>query len=393
VTRALLGDDPLRELAVPPAKGPTPKRPRRGSRRAAAPATPVPPLPAAGSSLTTLEARFEETLRDVQTRIAAEGGVEAGTRRKLEEELRLFGERMAERLEDLRPGEQRDRQAIDSARGLLTPEALLRLATRRWLRRRSLVVDAFGYDPVLARHLEPLVGWLVEKWFRVETRGVEAVPGEGPAILVANHAGAIPFDGLVLSHLVRQRHPRHRDVRWLVENEAHHFPFFGTLMSRLGAVRACPENAKALLDRGAVIAVFPEGNQGLRKTFGERYRLRRFGRGGVVKLALRAGVPIVPVGIVGGEETYPVLWRTELFAAALGVPFLPVTPTFPLLGPVGLLPLPARWRVAFGSPIRLAQSVESGDDPALVSRINERVRGEVQALLGELLGRRRNVFW
>jgi 1-acyl-sn-glycerol-3-phosphate acyltransferase len=387
---------------VPAASAPVP------SERASSAPPPAPPAPAAppsvpaaarpapaaaGSSLTTLEVRFEETLRDVQTRIESEGGLEAGTRRRLEEELRLFGERMAERLDGLRPGEERDRQALASARGLLAWDMLLRLATRRWLRRRSLVVDAFGYDPVEARYLEPLVSALVEKWFRVEVRGVESVPAEGPAILVSNHAGAIPFDGLVLSHIVRQRHPRHRDVRWLVENEAHHFPFFGTLMSRLGAVRACPENAQVLLDRNAVIAVFPEGNQGLRKTYRERYRLQRFGRGGVVKLAIRAGVPIVPVAIVGGEETYPVLWRTGVLAELFGVPFLPITPFFPLLGPLGLLPLPARWSVAFGPALRLELPPEAADDPGAVSRANERVRGEVQGLLGELLGRRRNVFW
>lgn len=352
---------------------------------------PVPP--AVGSSLTGLEVRFEETLRDVQRRLETEAGLEAGTRRRLEEELRLFGDRMAERLETLRPGDVRDRRLVANARELLTFDMLLRVATRYWLRRRSLVVDAFGYDPVEARNLEPLVAALVEKWFRAEVRGVESIPEEGPALVVANHAGAIPFDGLVLSHAVRLNHPRRRDVRWLAENEAHHFPFFGALMARLGAVRACPENAQALLERGQVVGVFPEGNTALRKTYPERYRLRRFGRGGAVKLALRAGVPIVPAAIVGGEETYPLLWRTQLFAEWLGVPFLPVTPIFPLLGPLGLLPLPVRWRLAFGAPIRLELPASAADDTAVVSRINEQVRGEVQALLGELLGRRRGVFW
>lgn len=364
--------------------GPAPAPKRRGT--AAAP-------PAVGSSLTTLEIRFEETLRDIQRRLATEAGLEAGTRRRLEEELRLFGDRMAERLENLRPGDARDRRLVAGTRELLTLDMLLRLATRSWLRRRSLVVDAFGYDPVEARHFEPLVATLVEKWFRAEVRGVESIPEEGPALVVANHAGAIPFDGLVLSYAVRRNHPRRRDVRWLAENEAHHFPFFGALMSRLGAVRACPENAQALLERGQVVGVFPEGNTALRKTYGERYRLRRFGRGGAVKLALRTGVPIVPAAIVGGEETYPLLWRTRWFADWLGVPFLPVTPLFPLLGPLGLVPLPVRWRLAFGAPIRLDLPPAAADDTAVVSRINEQVRGAVQALLAELLGRRRGVFW
>jgi len=348
--------------------------------------------PAVGSSLTTLELRFEETLRDIQRRLATEAGLEAGTRRRLEEELRLFGDRMAERLEKLRPGDARDRRLVAGARELLTLDMLLRLATRSRLRRRSLVVDAFGYDPVEARRREPLVALLVEKWFRTEVRGVESIPEEGPALVVANHAGAIPFDGLVLSYAVRRNHPRRRDVRWLAENEAHHFPFFGVWMARLGAVRACPENAQALLERGQVVGVFPEGNTALRKTYGERYRLRRFGRGGVVKLALRTGVPIVPAAIVGGEETYPLLWRTGWFADWLGVPFLPVTPFFPLLGPIGLVPLPVRWRIAFGAPMRLDLPPAAADDTAVVSRINEQVRSAVQALLAELLGRRRGVF-
>ncbi|MDI7269731.1 MAG: lysophospholipid acyltransferase family protein, partial [Myxococcota bacterium] len=364
---------------------------RRAGGAAASRAQPV-RAPASPSSLTTLESRFEEVLHDLRGRIESEGGLEVGSRRRLEEEMRLFGARMGERLDVLRSADERDREALASARSLLSIDALARLGARGLLRRRSLVVDAFGYEEAASRRIEPLVGFLFDRWFRVEVSGVESVPSDGPAILVANHSGAIPFDGLMISAAVRRRHARRRDVRWLVEDEAYYFPFFGTTMARLGAVRACPENAMLLLDRGAVVAVFPEGSHGLRKTFGERYRLRRFGRGGAIKLALRSGAPVIPVAVVGGEETYPVLARTTLLAETLGVPFLPITPTFPLLGPFGLLPLPSRWRIQFGPPVGMEAGPQAAGDPAAVSRLNERLRGRIQGMVGELLGRRNAIF-
>lgn len=406
-----LGTNPLEDLpagAVPGERKARPVARRKAtSRRAAVPgppatpaaipsSPPVPPPPVppppTGRSLTTLEATFDEVLTDMERRIAVEAGLGAGSRRRLEQERRLFGERMAERVGALRTGDDRDREALAVIRSLLTFERVSRLASRRWLADRSLVVDAFGFDPREAARLEPLVRWLVDRWFRVEVEGVESVPAEGRAILVANHAGAIPFDGLVITHLVRRAHPG-RDVRWLAEDEAHHFPFFGPLMSRLGSVRACPENARLLLEREAALAVFPEGNAGLRKSFRHRYRLQRFGRGGVVKLALRTGSPVIPVAAVGGEETYPVLARTRWFTEALGVSFLPITPLFPWLGPLGLLPLPSRWCVRFGAPLDLGLPAAAADDPAAVSRVNERIRGVVQGMVGELLARRGAVFW
>ena len=409
-----LGTDPLEGFAAPAdetAAKPRARRSKAPKAQAAGPDAVVRPspspapgsrrLPARGSptaasapatTLTTLESHFEEVLHEVRARLESEAGLEAGSRRRLEEELRLFSARMGERIETLRSADERDREALASARSLLSADALARLAGRGLLRHRSLVVDAFGYDGVVAQRLEPVIGFLYEKWFRVEARGVEHVPPDGAAILVANHSGVIPFDGLMISAAVRRLHAKHRDVRWLVENEAHHFPFFGLAMSRLGAVRACPENATLLLDRGAVVAVFPEGMQGLRKTISERYRLQRFGRGGAIKLALRMGAPVIPVAVVGGEETYPVLARMEMFAEAIGVPFIPITPTFPVLGPLGLLPLPTRWRIQFGPPVPLGASASAADDAATVSRLNERVRGQVQGMLSDLLGRRRGIF-
>ena len=159
-------------------------------------------------------------------------------------------------------------------------------------------------------------------------------------------------------------------------------------------MRACQENAERLLGHGALVAVFPEGMKGIGKLFRERYKLQRFGRGGFVKLSLRTRTPIVPVAVVGGEETNPMLTRIEYLTKSLGVPYLPVTPTFPLLGPIGLLPAPTKWKIFFGEPVALDRyGAESSDDELLVGRLAERVRGEIQAMLDRALARRRSVWF
>ena len=214
-------------------------------------------------------------------------------------------------------------------------------------------VDEFGYDPAYERRLRPLLDMLYESYFRVEPHGIERVPDQGRCLLVANHSGTIPLDGLMLRMAVRREHPRHRGVRWLAEDGIFHFPFLGNMTNRVGAVRACQENAERLLESESLVAVFPEGQKGIGKLFRDRYRLQRFGRGGFVKLCLRTRTPIVPVAIVGGEETNPVLARVEYLTKALGIPYLPVTPTFPWLGPAGLLPAPTKWKIFFGEPIDL----------------------------------------
>ncbi|NOK04793.1 MULTISPECIES: lysophospholipid acyltransferase family protein [Myxococcus] len=244
-------------------------------------------------------------------------------------------------------------------------------------------LDEYGKDPSLVERLEPVLEFLYSQYWRVSVQGVDHVP-PGAAILVANHSGALPYDGLVMSMALTRERPDLREPRWLVEDQVFHAPMVGTLFNRLGAVRACPENALRLLDEHRPLVVFPEGYQALSKPFGERYRLKRFGRGGFVKLALRTGAPIVPVAIVGAEETSPLLGRIP--ASFLGLPYVPLTP----LGP---LPLPAKWSIRFGEPIGVEDlAPEAADDLGEVQRLTERTREAIQSMLQSLLRERRSVF-
>jgi 1-acyl-sn-glycerol-3-phosphate acyltransferase len=283
---------------------------------------------------------------------------------------------------------------LDTARELLSTDYYLRKWGRIGLRSRSEEVDEFGYDPAYEQKVLPFFDLLYEKYFRVEAHGVHGVPSDGRCLLVANHSGTLPWDGMMLRMAVRREHPRHRDVRWLAEDVIFHFPFLGSFSNRVGAVRACQENAERLLDQGALVAVFPEGMKGIGKLYRERYRLQRFGRGGFIKLCLRTRTPVVPVAIVGGEETNPMLTRIEYLTKALGLPYFPVTPTFPLLGPLGLLPAPTKWKIFFGEPLDLeAHGAESADDEILVGKLTERVRTAIQSMLDRALSERRSVWF
>jgi 1-acyl-sn-glycerol-3-phosphate acyltransferase len=280
------------------------------------------------------------------------------------------------------------------ARELLSSDFYVRKWGRLGLRSRSEEIDEFGYDPEYERKVLPLFDFLYERYFRVEVHGVERVPREGRCLLVANHSGTLPFDGMMLRRAVRREHAQRREVRWLAEDGIFHFPFLGSFSNRVGAVRACQENAERLLEQNALVAVFPEGVKGIGKLFKERYRLQRFGRGGFIKLGLRTRAPVVPVAIVGGEEANPMLLRVDYLTRALGIPYLPVTPTFPWLGLLGLLPAPTKWKIFFGEPIDLqGYGAESVDDELLVGRLTEQVRAEIQRTLDRALGDRRSVWF
>ncbi len=254
--------------------------------------------------------------------------------------------------------------------------------------------DEFGYDPVYERRFLPLFDLLYDRYFRVEVRGIDRVPERGRCLLVANHSGTLPLDGVMLRHAVRRERPARGAIRWLAEDGLFHLPFLGNFTNRVGAVRACQENAERLLEHEALVVVFPEGKKGIQKLFRDRYRLQRFGRGGFVKLCLRTRTPIVPVAIVGAEETYPMLARIEYLTKAIGVPYLPVTPTFPLLGPAGLLPAPTKWKILFGEPVDLRDhDPASAEDEILVGQLTERVRGEIQAMLDGAIAERRSVWF
>jgi 1-acyl-sn-glycerol-3-phosphate acyltransferase len=280
---------------------------------------------------------------------------------------------------------------FDTARELLSSDFYLRKWGRLAMRGRSEEVDDFGFDPIYDAKLKPALDFLYDKYFRVETSGIASVPKSGRCLLVANHSGTLPLDGVMIKAAVKREG---RDVRWLTEDFIYHMPYLGSAMNRLGAVRACQENAERLLSKEQLVAVFPEGVKGIGKLFAERYRLQRFGRGGFIKLCLRTGTPIVPVAVTGAEETNPLLFKIEHLAKALGVPYVPVTPTFPLLGPLGLLPAPTKWTIQFGEPLDLSShGASAADDEILVGKLAERVRATIQGMLDRTVGARKSVFF
>jgi 1-acyl-sn-glycerol-3-phosphate acyltransferase len=291
-----------------------------------------------------------------------------------------------------RPGGE-DGSLVDAARELLSSDYYVRQWGRLGMRSRSDQVDEFGYDPKYEARYRPLVDFLYATYFRVEAEGVGHIPDDGGAVLVVNRGGALPLDGLMLRACVSRTHPRGRPLRWLVEDYVAHLPFAGARLARLGAVRACQENAERLLRRGELIAAFPEGVKGAAKLYNDRYRLQRFGRGGFVRLCLRTKAPLIPCAIVGVEEATPLLYRVDGPAKALGLPFLPVTPTFPALGPLGLLPAPVKWRIYFGAPVDLGEGgPERANDELFVRQAADEVRATIQSMLDRALAERGGVF-
>ena len=259
------------------------------------------------------------------------------------------------------------------------------------MRERSAAVDDFGMEAEAVRALRPLLDFLFDRYWRVAVAGIEQLPERGPFLLVANAAGILPYDALMIAHAVeraRGERPRFAVADWLFT-----LPFVQSRLARLGGVRACPENVERLLAAERSVVVFPEGAKGAAKTYRDRYRLARFGRGGVVRLAIEHGVPLVPVGVVGAEEAHPILYKASAPARTLGLPFVPITPTFPWLGPLGALPLPAQWVLRFGEPISYTDlGRDAARDALLVSRLTEELRARIQSLVAAGLRARGSVW-
>ncbi|WP_446040038.1 lysophospholipid acyltransferase family protein [Streptomyces sp. SID1121] len=267
-----------------------------------------------------------------------------------------------------------------------------------FLRRRvtgDYEVDEFGYDKELTEQvLMSLVRPVYENYFRVEVKGIENIPSEGGALVVANHSGVLPLDGLMMQVAVHDNHPGDRHLRLLAADLVFMLPVVNELARKAGHTLACAEDAERLLERGEVVGVMPEGFKGIGKPFGDRYKLQRFGRGGFVSTALRAGVPIVPCSIVGAEEIYPMVGNSKTLARLLGIPYFPLTPTFPWLGPLGALPLPTKWTIQFGEPIPTdGYPPEAAEDPMLMFNLTDQVREQIQHTLYKLLVQRRSVFF
>ena len=264
-----------------------------------------------------------------------------------------------------------------------------------FLRRRvsgEYSVDEFGFDRELTqRFLLAVLRPIKEKWFRVEVRGIENIPTDGGALIVSNHSGTVPMDGLMT--MVSINDEIGRDLRPLGADLVFRMPIIGNIARKAGATLACSEDAERMLRNGELVGVWPEGFKGIGKPYSERYKLQRFGRGGFVSAALRTGVPIVPLSVVGAEEIYPLVGNVPALAKVIGVPYLPITPFFPLLGPLGLIPLPSKWLLEFGEPIRTdAYDAAEADDPMLVFNVTDQVRETIQQSLYRLLVERASVF-
>ena len=267
-----------------------------------------------------------------------------------------------------------------------------------FLRRRitgDYDIDEFGLDAELTEKVwGPLVRPVGKYYWRVEWRGLENIPSEGPALLVGNHGGTVPVDALVMKFGVLTEHPARRHVRLLAADLAFRSPFSGPIARKMGSTLATPEDAYRLLDKGELVGVFPEGYKGVGKGYRERYRLQRFGRGGFIEVALRARVPLVPVAIVGAEEIFPMIGNAKLLARLGGLPYFPITPTFPWLGPLGLIPLPSKWVIEFGEPIPTdGYEDDAWQDSMLVFNLSDQLRDQIQQMLYRNLVARRSAFF
>jgi 1-acyl-sn-glycerol-3-phosphate acyltransferase len=257
-------------------------------------------------------------------------------------------------------------------------------------------VDDWGRSQRVFDLIEPLLDFYYRYWFRVEVEGIENVPTEGGALIVSNHSGALPPDAPMIMQAIRHEHARPRPVYMLGEHWFKGYPGVSMLTSKIGLVAAHPANAQRLLrDEQRLVLVFPEGQKGSRKLFWQRYRLRRFGRGGFVRTAMRAGVPIVPVALIGAEEAMPIFGHVPLLGRLTGLLYFPVNHAFPHFGlAAAVMYLPAKFKIRFMEPVNLSgYGPDDADDVALVQRLTERIRRHIQEELEDLLLARQSVWF
>ncbi|MCU1276783.1 MAG: phospholipid/glycerol acyltransferase [bacterium] len=400
--KQILGDDPFatgdgeQETPPPPAVETAAPQKAKAKPRTTAEKTPPDSVAADATVEHAAPPQVQETYSPVETRPPSEYGPSidgpppSGHRHGIIDEVKHLEKSVRDRILPARSDDddRQERQKLP-----------LEFVWQRWrklaMRDRSDVVDEFGRDPNVAAKVDPLLDFLYRTYFRVETRGLGHIPDEGRALIVANHSGTLPYDGAMIMHAVKEEHRAKRAVRPLVEDFVFHFPYLGTLMNRIGGVRACPENAERLLTQDQLVAVFPEGIKGIGKLYKERYQLQRFGRGGFVKLALKCDAPIIPTAVVGAEEIHPMVTKITWLAKSFGIPYLPITPTFPFLGAVGLVPLPTKWFIAFGEPLyfNAEYGAEGANDRILVNKLAEQVRVRIQEMIDGLLKTRKSILF
>jgi len=259
---------------------------------------------------------------------------------------------------------------------------------------RTSDVDEWGRSESMRAIARKIYDPVYRRWFRVEWEGLEKIPEHGGALLVANHAAAIPSDAPVIMHGIETE--LGRPVYGLADYFFRKVPVVGTMWSRLGGLPAHPDNAERLLaEQNQLVLVFPEGTKGPSKLFSERYQLRRFGRGGFVEIAMRAGVPVIPIAVVGAEESMPIITRLPSAAKMLGIPYFPVTANMLAFGPLGALAyFPAKFKLRVLDPVHF--DVEPGLERYSRSRImdeSEAIREKIQKALYDMLRQRRSVWF
>jgi 1-acyl-sn-glycerol-3-phosphate acyltransferase len=259
---------------------------------------------------------------------------------------------------------------------------------------RSL--DDWGRSESFLSLVEPALNFYYRYWFRVETEGIDNIPSEGGALLVSNHSGALPPDAPMMMQAIRNEHPNPRPLYLLGEHWFKGYPGVGMVANKIGMVAAHRENAQRLLhDERRLALVFPEGQKGSRKVYWQRYRLRRFGRGGFVRTAIRARVPIVPIAVVGAEEAMPIFAHLRFFQRLSGLIYFPLNHAFPHFGlAAALMYMPAKFKMRFMEPIDMAEHPpETAEDAGAIQSIAEEIRAQIQFELDEMLNDRRSVWF
>lgn len=362
-----------------------------------------------GKKLSGLEKALLDNLEKIQGEVFKKSGPSPSVDPKVQKEIAELKKEFHQQIEDIRKTLKKEFKSKLKEKNASEPGLIERV--KSWLPDLSGLFsndqaekhfqalyeeefDPFGRDPAFEQKVKPLFDFLYHKYWRISAHGLENVPSDGRALIVANHSGTLAYDGTMVRMAVSVDHPSQRDVRFLVEDFVYYLPFIGSFMYRVGGVRASRDNAERLLNSGHLVAVFPEGVKGIGKYYSQRYHLQRFGRGGFIKLAIRTKSPIIPVAIIGAEEIHPLLYKSSLLAKPLGIPYVPITPTLPLLGPLGLLPLPSKWSIYFGKPIDMSRyGPATLKDELKIHKLSEMVRQNIQDMVTEGLKKRRSIWF
>jgi 1-acyl-sn-glycerol-3-phosphate acyltransferase len=254
--------------------------------------------------------------------------------------------------------------------------------------------DEWGLDWEFVEAMRPFLDFMYKFYWRVEVTGIEHIPDYGRTLLVSNHSGQLPWDGAMIMTAVLNEHPAQRLVRNLYADWFPTLPFVSAVLVKMGQALASVDNGTRLLEQDELVGVFPEGYKGVSKLFKDRYKLARFGRGGFVRMALNTAAPMVPVSVVGAEETYVSVAQSPTLARLTGFPYFPLSLRFPWFGPLGVVPLPSKWYIDFGEPILTEDyDPDTSENLVLVSRLADRVRNVVQQMINDRLKKRRAVFY